>query len=103
MLAEFYQKIILSYLYRELSHCQNWQVAVKDHRYLLSWSEKGKNYKSLQLRFDPKRCLWQLYKRGQFRTDRILSPRKWNLHEPDRPCLSLGDWLGQVRKLITLK
>ncbi|MBQ7529880.1 hypothetical protein IJT10_08305 [bacterium] len=101
MLSEFYQKIILSYLQRELSQCENWQVTTNNYNYLLSWSEKNKNYKSLQLRFSQKKCLWQLYKRGSFRSDTSLPPCKWIAHQPDRPCLSLGDWLGQVRKLIT--
>ena len=55
----------------------------------------------LQLRFAPRCSRWLIMRRGGLKVAPELNGHTWFPHRPDRPCLSLSDWLGQIRKLLT--
>ncbi|MBQ7503543.1 hypothetical protein IJT93_12680 [bacterium] len=95
----FYIQVIFNYLNRELSG-YNWRIKPQRSSYTLTWQKGSKSCSSLQLRFDRRTCLWALFKRGRFNPQ---APHSWQRHEPDRRCLSLNDWLTQIRKLLTGK
>lgn len=95
----FYIQVIFNYLNRELKE-YNWRIKAQRNSYTLSWQRGSENCSSLQLRFDRQTCLWELFKRGRFNP---RAPHRWQSHVPDRACLSLNDWLTQIRKLITKK
>lgn len=48
---------------------------------------------SFQLRFVPDACRWILFERRE---------RSWWPGATGRPCLALTDWLGQIRRRLTL-
>lgn len=95
----FYIQVIFNYLNRELKE-YNWQIKSRRNSYTLTWRKGAREYSSLQLRFDRQTCRWELFKRGPFNP---RAPHSWQNHIPDRACLSLNDWLTQIRKLITKK
>ncbi len=87
--AQMYAKAMLNWLNREMGSFEP-RLECRYHKFTLSFN-KGPH---LQLRFSPRFCRWILLVRCQ---------RYWWPHIPDsrKRCLSLCDWLGQVRRLIT--
>ena len=86
-LEEFHRQRIQAWLERELA---GWNLEVRDARGRVTVRVDGRD--RFQLRFVPDGCRWFLFqKRG----------RSWRLWLPPRPCLSLTDWLGQVRQELT--
>ncbi len=101
-LSAFFAAQISAFLKRELPALE-WEVQVRDNFFTLSWLEGGRRVEWLQLRFSPLFCRWFLWQRGAFKVLPQQHPRRWYPQRPERPCLSLGDWLGQIRKLLTLR
>ena len=100
VMQKFFANLILSYLNRELANL-NWQIKVKDNFFTLSWLVKGVRKEWLQLRFAPRCSRWLIMRRGGLKVRQELNGNIWFPHTPDRFCLSLSDWLGQIRKLLT--
>ncbi len=96
----FFANLIINYLRRELADLE-WQIKVKDNFFTLTWLVNGVRKGWLQLRFAPSRSRWLLMRRGDLKVKPELNGHTWFPHQPDRPCLSLSDWLGQIRKLLT--
>ena len=87
-LEAFHRQQVEKWLARELPG-RALQVHARRNRYTLEVEGR----QDLQLRFVPDSCRWFLLVRRQ---------GSWWPHLPSRPCLSLTDWLGQVRQLLTL-
>lgn len=100
VMQNFFATLILNYLNRELADL-NWQIKVKDNFFTLTWLVKGIRKEWLQLRFSPRCSRWLLMRRGNLKVKQELNGNIWFPHAPDRSCLSLSDWLGQIRKLLT--
>lgn len=96
----FFCQLMLSYLNREMGELE-WQAKARGSYFTLSWRRGARRTAGFQLRFAPSHCRWLLMKRGFYRSYVDLPAGLWFPHQPDRSCLSLSDWLGQVRKLIT--
>ncbi|MGM9998904.1 MAG: hypothetical protein ACI38Q_05880 [Candidatus Bruticola sp.] len=99
-MQNFFASLILNYLNRELPEL-NWQIKVRNNFFSLSWIVKGQRKEWLQLRFAPRFSRWMIVRRGGLKVRANLNGNLWFPHEPDRQCLSLSDWLGQIRKLLT--
>ncbi|MGM9993023.1 MAG: hypothetical protein ACI376_09330 [Candidatus Bruticola sp.] len=99
-MQDFFASLILNYLNRELPNL-NWQIKIKSNFFSLSWIVKGQRKEWLQLRFAPRFSRWMIVRRGGLKVRSDLHGSVWFPHNPDRPCLSLSDWLGQIRKLLT--
>jgi len=88
ILEAFHLERIRQWLDREVDgqdlkfHCRHNRFTLQVH---------GRD--AFQLRFLPDSCAWLLFERRQ---------GTWWPLTPTRPCLSLTDWLGQVRRRLTL-
>ena len=100
IMQQFFANLIMSYLNRELAD-REWQIKVKDNFFTLTWLVNGVRKEWLQLRFAPRCSRWLIMRRGGLKVAPELNGHTWFPHRPDRPCLSLSDWLGQIRKLLT--
>lgn len=96
----FFRQIILEYLNREFAHME-WEIEISRNFFTLVHSADGHRVKWLQMRFAPSRCCWLLMRRGGFKAAKELNGNLWYPHTPDRSCMSLSDWMGQIRKIIT--
>ncbi len=86
-LQTFHSQQITGWLRRELTGLPlEVRTARNRHTLLLSGRE------CLQLRFLPEASRWVLFRKRQ---------QTWWPLPPGRPCLSLTDWLGQVRQVLT--
>ena len=99
-MQNFFVSLIINYLNRELADLE-WQIKVKDNFFTLTWLVNGVRKEWLQLRFAPRCSRWLIMRRGGLKVKPELNGHTWFPHQPDRPCLSLSDWLGQIRKLLT--
>lgn len=88
LLSRFFAARIQAWLERELG-----PGALTVSAAGASFTLRGDRGPRFQLRLDPKRCRWHL---------RARLGRSWQACPPSRPCLSLTDWLGQVRRRATL-
>ncbi len=100
IMQDFFAVLILNYLHRELGDL-DWKIKTQDNFFTLTWPVKGVRKEWLQLRFAPNCNRWLLMRRGNLKVKPDLNGHTWFPHQPDRPCLSLSDWLGQIRKLMT--
>lgn len=86
-LEAFHRQQIEHWLQRELAGgALQVRSARNRHTVLVAGREQ------FQLRFLPDACRWLLFHKQQ---------RAWWPVPPRRPCLSLTDWLGQVRQSLT--
>jgi hypothetical protein len=87
-LEAFHLERIRQWLDRELKSL-DLEVHARRNRYTLQVHGRD----SFQLRFVPDSCAWLLFERRQ---------GSWWPYPSSRPCISLTDWLGQLRRRLTL-
>jgi hypothetical protein len=87
-LESFHLERIRQWLDRELRSL-GMEVHARRNRFTLQVRGRA----CFQLRFVPDSCVWLLFERRQ---------GAWWPCPPSRPCLSLTDWLGQIRRRLTL-
>lgn len=86
-LESFHRDRIEDWLQRELPE-HGLQVRARRGRFTVQVLGRER----FQLRFVPDACRWLLF---------VRRGRAWWPDEPGRPCLSLADWLGQLRQVLT--
>ncbi len=87
-LENFHLERIRQWLDRELVG-QGLEIRCRRNRFTLKVDDRD----AFQLRFLPDSCAWLLFERRQ---------GSWWPWTPSRPCLSMTDWLGQIRRRLTL-
>lgn len=97
-LQAFYCEQISAWINRELSDYRP-TVSANKSRFAIDFAQCGPSHIShFHLRFVPSKCRWLLLFKG------MPGQRStWWVHLPahNHKCLSLTDWLGQVRQLVT--
>lgn len=83
-LLQFYADQALEWLRRELPD-REWRARTRTHRITLEGGRRG-----YQLRLVSDRCRWLLL---------VGTSRRWTVPPMLGPCLSLVDWLRQIRHL----